>query len=83
MMPSTAHLQQVLKCLVRKYLRRNTDAGLLHLQKAAYVTSSSSSLTSAFNSKPRKLNINFSLATENTVIHLLVACYGQVKLLKL
>lgn len=66
MMPSTAHLQQVLKCLVRKYLRRNTDAGLLHLQKAAYVTSSSSSLTSAFNSKPRKLNINFSLATENT-----------------
>nr|CAG4636845.1 EOG090X02LQ [Ceriodaphnia reticulata] len=36
-------------------------AALLHFHKAFYVTSSSSSLTSAFNTKPRRLNVNFSL----------------------
>jgi hypothetical protein len=68
-MSSSAYFQQVIKCFTpNQFLHRCTAAGLAHLtQKATYVNSSSSPLTAAFNSKPRKLNLNFSLTTENTV----------------
>ena len=61
----TATYCHVVKYLAPKFLFRNRTA-LQHFHKAFYVTSSSSSLTSAFNTKPRRLNLNFSVK-ENTV----------------
>ena len=68
-MSSTAYCQQVVKRLVlpNQFLHRCKVAGLTYFQRATYVNSSSSPLAAAFNSKPRKLNLNFSLTTENTV----------------
>ena len=61
-MTGASYCQHIAKCLVlRKYLNRKIVSLSRH---RSYVTSSSSSLTSAFNTKPRRLNFSFS---ENAV----------------